>query len=289
MISNSRPTLKEPSSLDELLQSISDHTRDYHSRTGKPLPGSLLAHLIRQDFPGLNFTRFQLTKLGDAIRIAVDRGLVQRNAAVSHLEVSPVEAPKTTALEAAPKVFARANSVVRPELWRELVVSSAPRAAFFDPQTQKVRHPQDVAEEAAFRKAFVLIDRVPIQSQTSWLRDFLLARGVSFQDRTDALAEMVLGKIDDLGSAVARDWRVLRTGKIVEIVREWAKKNGISEDAVLVPKVPNRHRRAVNTSQGSELERVRHALCEAIQEMPLAKLEEISLPLKYVLRHFVAK
>jgi len=289
MISNSRSHLKEPSSIDELLNSIVEHTREYHSRTGKPLPGSLLAHLIRQDFPGLDFTKFQLTKLGDAIRIAVDRRLVARNSAVSHLEVSPLKASTGNVPEGPQKGSARTSYVVRPDLWKELVVSSGARAAFFDPQQLSVRHAQDVTEEAAFRKAFVPIDRVPIQTQADWLRDLLSARGMTFQDRPETLADMVLGKIDELGSATARDWRVLRTRKIVELVREWAKKNGIPEDAVLVPKGVHRHRRVEQANDSSELARARHALCEAIKEMPLEKLEEISLPLKYILRHFVAK
>jgi hypothetical protein len=287
-VTTSRSAIKEPSSIDELLTFIAKCTREHFSRTQKPLAGALLSHLIRQEFPGLDYTKLGLTKLGDAIRIAVDRRLLQRNAIVSHLEVLPIE-PAANAVAAQPPETAGANRVfVRPEIWRELVFSGVRRPAYFDRSTQQIRHLGNTGASTP-DASLVQIDRVPVETQISWLRDFLKSRASLTNDTQEYLHGLLHGQIDQLAPTIARDWRVLRTGKIVEHVRAWAQRNGIDVASVLVPKSATKKSNVSRMERTQEISDVRRAVCAAIQEMTLEELEEISIPLRYVLRHFTAK
>jgi hypothetical protein len=200
----------------------------------------------------------------------------------------PIE-PAANAVAAQPPESAAANRVfVRPEIWRELVFSGIRRAAYFERSTQQIRHLSN-SEASASDASLVRIDRVPVETQISWLRDFLESRASLANDTPEYLHGLLHGQIDQLAPAIARDWRVLRTGKIVEHVRTWAQRNNIDLASVLVPKGATKKPSASRTERTQEISDVRRAVCAAIQEMPLEELEQISIPLRYVLRHFTAK
>ena len=83
--------VSEPKSVDELVDFIAYATKTHFERTGRGVDGSVLAYLVKEKFPGLNYVKLGLSKLGDAVRLGEERKLVLRNMNVRHLEVRPAQ------------------------------------------------------------------------------------------------------------------------------------------------------------------------------------------------------
>jgi hypothetical protein len=125
---------QEPKSVDELVEFITRCVRENYEKTGRGLDGSLLAYLVQREYPALDYIKLGLTKLGDAVRIAVGREQLTRNPSVRHLEVLPAQ------LETAPPAASndttnRGLLFVRPDLWRALVLWAPNSRAFFNRTT----------------------------------------------------------------------------------------------------------------------------------------------------------
>jgi hypothetical protein len=134
----------------------------------------------------------------------------------------------------------------------------------------------------------VVVDRIDQSVQIEWLREFLQSRGKLENDDEEYLRSLMRGGMHEFGSSLAQDWKYLRSRKVVDHVKHWAKRNKIAEEQVLVPPSKDAKRKRVRddaTAVGS----IRRAVLAAVEEMPLSELENLSIPLRYVFRHFAAK
>ena len=61
---------KAPVSIDELVKFIDQSVRDLYGKSKCRMDGSLLAYMIRSEYPDLDYTKLGLARLGDAVRIA---------------------------------------------------------------------------------------------------------------------------------------------------------------------------------------------------------------------------
>jgi hypothetical protein len=291
---------KKPQSVDELVAFVARSAREHYQKTGKGLEGSTLAYMVRLEYPELDYAELGLHRLGDLVREAVAQKQIVRNKDVRHLEVLPapfVLLPTSATPDGPPEKepIQKGQWSVKPEIWRAVVLWSPNSVAFLNRTNGTVTEVSsgDSARLQNMRKnpTFAEIERVEQNAQIEWLMDFLNERKISTDGSHDRLLSILRGEIKTFGLQVAHDWRSLRSRKIVEIVRAWAIENGVDEETALVPLIKERKKSSSATESptiGSE-EKVRAAIVSAIQEMPLSELENVSLPLRYVLRHFVAK
>jgi len=295
---------KKHATVEQLVDFLAKSVRDTFERTRRGVQGSLLAHLLRNEFPDLDYTALGLTKLGDLVRIAEQRGLVIRNKDVAHLELSP----------AAPAANANPMSRYRgpvdgdllfvlPEIWRAVVLVGAQSRSFFNLTTSSITEiPTDSPKlsAAASDPTMVEIERVSQEDQMQWLKEFLISRDKADQAADEErLRRLLKGEIYSLGSALAQDWKSLRSRKVVEHVRRWATTHSVDPAIVLVPPRRAAHRAGPTSvevpapvtsapSQATEAA-VRRAVVAIVHDMTLAELETLSLPLRHVLRHFAVK
>lgn len=281
---------KQPASVDELVDFIARTVRDHYERTKRGVAGSVLAYLLRQEYPGLDFVKLGITRLGDAVNLAVARELVQKNLSVTHLEVLPYN-PDAEHPPQDPNRSARASlKFVKPELWRAAVLAPHGTHAFFHRRTGEIKSIESQEDLAAAKHDPELaeIESISEATQQQWLRTFLQSRGKVIAEDDDTLSSLLRGDIRQFGSAILQDWKFLRSRNVVEHIRQWARRNTLPETMVLVPPSPYL-RKATSEPQRASDDRVRQALLAALAEMPLEELERLIPFARYLLRHFIPK
>jgi hypothetical protein len=301
-----RSTDKVPCSLEELLQFIAEAARTHYEQTQRGLQGSALAYRVRERYPSLDYTAFDLTRLGDVVRLAVDRGLIRRNDTVKHLEVLPAEQSDRPLVVRAESKRPRVK-YARPEVWRAVALANAdsPTRTFLNRETGDITT-ANAGEVERWRAdpSLVELEPLPPAEQPRWLKDFLRSRGVLSTEDEDYLRSLIRSGLRELGSSeLSRDWRYLRSRRVVGQIKRWAQNNGVNEDFVLqdpptrdtAPRGEMRTAKrsiheAGETQTSADLQqRRRKAVLAAIEEMPWADLERLALPLHYILRHFDPK
>lgn len=274
---------QEPTSAEALVDVIAKAAKTHHARTGRGIDGSSLAAFLKTKYPGLDYVKLGLTKLGDAVRLGEAKRLIKRNSDVKHLEVSPVDVDPTVK----PRPPTHQNRVlgVKSELWRAAVLSPTV-VSFLNRETGALSGSPSSSND-------VQLSPVTEADQLAWLTEFLTSKGIADPDG-DKLRSLLHGRIaDDFGAPVERDWKFFRSRKAVEHVRQWAKQNKIPDSLVLISADHGARRRKSTTetshhhSQDDDARRT--AALAAIGELPLEELERIAVPLRYVFRHFTVK
>lgn len=274
-----------PVSVDELVEFIARSVREYHDKTGRRVDGSFLAHLVRTEYPNINYAQLGITRLGDAVRIAEVKGLLTRHRDVRHLEVSPTSQEET---EVASEGGDKERLYVRPDVWRAFVLST--RTAFFARGNGRITDASaDRARELERDSSHIQISPIAESDQLGWAKQFLDSRvDVLIPVEEQDLRDLVRGIRNRFGSVVNRDWKAFRVAKVINHIRRWANDNGLSTEEILVPARKNAKYRSSVAGVGDE-GAIRRAVVAAVEEMPLSDLEELAIPMRYVIRHFTAK
>ncbi len=277
----SSATDRQPANPEELIGFIARVVQEQHQRTGRGLDGSVLAHLIRREYPGLDYISLGMAKMGDAVRLAVSRNVIQQKKGVRHLEVTPIDTE--------PPAPARDLQFVRPDLWKAMVLSPHGSHYFFNQKSAElVQAGQSDVGRYRSDTNFVEVDPVTEGVQGQWLKDYLRSKGKVIDEDEETIRGLLRSGIRDFGSAIAQDWRTVRSRKAVDHVRQWASRHAIPDVAVLVP--PNREPRKTRApEQPAGEDRIRQAILASIGEMPLDELQGLAIPMRYILRHFSPK
>jgi hypothetical protein len=277
---------EKPASAEALVEFIAKSARTHYTRTGRGIDGSALAILLRAQYPGLDYVKLGLSKLGDAVRLGEVKGLIKRNPTVKHLEVCPVESEQEKPSQATLQQRRVAPELlyIKPDLWRAAVLSPSER-------TVMNRETGALASESGPARAATDVDIVPVteEDQISWLKEFLTSKQIAGIESIEFLRSLLYGRIADFGAPTVRDWKFFRSRKAVEHIRRWADKNKIPESLVLMPAnyVARRDKSKLEGSRDTQDEAARRAGALAvIAEMPLEEIEKLAVPLRYVLRHF---
>ena len=267
----------KPADIDELVSFISKCVQSHYEKTGRRLDGSILAHLVRTEFFGINYSTLGLTKLGDAVRIAEERGLLTRHRDVMHLEVSPPTA------QGAVQIQERTVKrwYVRSDVWRAFVIDGR-KPTFF--------HQADNTVTGQGLEAGVQIKPVTEGIQISWADQFLKSRpDVQSHTKEDSIGLARFGQ-SKFGHIVNRDWKEFRAAKVIDHISVWAESNQLSTEDILFPVRSHKDAsRPIGDSRARYDSEIRRAILAAISEMSLPELRELAIPLKYITRHFVAK
>jgi hypothetical protein len=282
---------QEPKSVDELVEFIAQATKAHFDRTGRGVDGSVLAYLVKDKFPGLNYVRLGLSKLGDAVRLGEQRKLIARNPDAKHLEVRPAQ----TASFPATSVSAESSRdlFVAPDLWRAAVLSRPDSHSFMHRATGEVAQaaPGDL-ERKRSDDSLVEVETISEHAQLQWLQEFLKTKAWPEQlDHDEGRLRILLRSRTSFDPPTARDWKYFRARKAVEHIKQWAAHSGIPEAMVLeAPKSKVQSDPARRPSQHAGREdALRAATLAAIAEMSLEELGKLRVPLELVYRHFAPK
>jgi hypothetical protein len=89
---------------------------------------------------------------------------------------------------------------------------------------------------------------------------------------------------------IQQAWRAFRTRKIIEFVSEWASKHSIPIWDLAAYSLPRESTPITSESsaprQSLDLKR---AIISAINEMSVSEMEQISIPVRYIIRHFLPR
>jgi len=272
---------RQPKNSGELVEAIARLVRDQYEQTGRPIDGSFLAYLLKQEYPALDYVKLGISKLSDAIRIGVERELVQRNTSVRHLEVTPYrnEIPSPAVVGGAAK--SREPVYVRPDLWKAFVLATPGQKNFVHKTSGELSHAPSGGTDLAE------VDPISESTQLKWLRDYLSSTNAAPVDNEESLAKLLRGGMRDLGREVELGWKIFRSRKVIEHVKCWAVRNGVSDAMVLTtrdahPKARTEEKVAKNPTD----DRFRRAVLAAIEDMTPEELDDLRLSVRSIRRHF---
>jgi hypothetical protein len=270
---------------------MTSYVRDYFDRTGRRTSGAALAEAIRKRFPGFAFEQLGLSRLVDAVHRAEEAGGLVRHRDVEHLEVSPSE---TTPRSASARTMSTMSLYVRPDVWRAFVFVADRYAHFLDRTTGRlVTLMLDDADQVQAQERdprFIRIVSLAPEAQKEWMRQFVQSQeSLNVEDAPFDEERWWIAFpswLQDQGAANILAWRRFRAEKVVTFIREWANENCILLDSLFSPPrlpAPAGTRRP---DRPAENEETRRAIIAAIEDMPFEQLQELAIPVRYMLRHF---
>ena len=282
---------ESPKDVCELIQFMGSYVRDHLEKTGRRTTGAALADAIRRRFPDFGFDQLGFSRLADAVHRAEKEGALVRHRDVQHLEVSPSEdTPRTPSAHAASAM----SSYVRPDVWRAFVFVTDRFAHFLDRTTGRLvslmsnEKEQLNAQERDPR--FIRVEPIAPDAQKDWMRQFLDSQDSLAADDAPINEEEWWIKfptwLKEQNGEANFAWRRFRSEKIVTFIREWAKENGIVPDSLFSPPRLPTQATPRRKDRPDEDEATRRAIVAAVEEMPVEQLQDLSIPVRYVLRHF---
>ncbi len=277
-------SLKAPATIDELVAFIASVVTERYSATRQPTDGAALAEIIRHQFPDFSYEQFGLLKLADVVDYAERKGLLIRNRLVKHLEVQPHEVERYAPVEAG---VALRIPHVRPDIWRAFVFIAPDQKHFFDRHTGAVIERQALGQEPDPAR-HVLIPAISLTEQQGWMEEFLQRR--PHLDSSDApvrdpycLAKFPVW-LREHRTAFEREWKQFRVQHVIERIRSWAEKIEIDPSGFFSNPLSPLQLDKLASLPISYERAIRAAVIAAARNLPLEQLQEISIPIRYVLQ-----
>ncbi len=287
------------SSHDEVVDFIGQFVRERYLQSNRPVAGALLAESIRQRFPNLDLSQFGDRWLAQLVHLAEQNETVIRNRNAKHLELRPWVVDDNMEEIVSPVQRAQVERVyVHPDVWRAFVFVTQTETCYFD----KIHHRVVPGRLIAGQPDSSLVPIVPIsaEEQQRWMRDFVESvdtlSGHDAPITTDQWWIQFPLWLQKTSPELEIRWRRFRTSRVVQRIREWAAENEVLPNAVFsaaaqlsdVTSRPSSSIRASHTTVSEDMA-LRAPLLAAIGEMSVEELKSLSIPIRYVLRHFVPR
>jgi hypothetical protein len=292
------PAATSDVSLESLLSFISTYVVDHFRTTGRRTDGANIADAIRLRFPDFAYEQVGLTRLSDAVSEAERRGLVIRHRDVKHLELSP---GPNSGLPSSTDVTAHSTgplSHVVPEVWRAFVFTSRRNLTYVNRDTGLVVTVPagDLQHKGTLDGDLnhVRIDSIPTETQQGWMREFAQSRPSlnveSAPIRDDAWWVTFPAWLRQVDSSLESEWNRFRTGKVLDYLHHWAETNRIPVSALLSfdrrPRPAKLSTPEVFRPQHASPDELKRAILASLADLPLEQLQEIEIPIRYLIRHF---
>ena len=279
-----------PTSIDELVKFIATSVQNHFEKSGQRMDGSLLAYTIRTEYPAIDYTKLGLTRFGDAVRMAEKMALIRRHHDVKHLELSPPDAePNQEASAKSPETAER--RYVRNDVWRAFVFHSH-TPIFLDREALTLCQASDEKAKAITTMSasprYCEIEQISRDVQTEWAKQFLSSTSDSEQFSEEDAKALLHTKPNRFSISTVRSWKSFLSSKVINHICVWAADNNIPTDEILIPTKKRNELERFSAQPAAEAA-IRKAIIATIQDMPLADLDRLALPIKYVRRHFTAK
>ncbi|HEY7424700.1 MAG TPA: UPF0158 family protein [Gemmataceae bacterium] len=275
---------KTPQTIDELVTFITSVVIERFSSTGQPTDGAVLAERIRHRFPDFSYGQLGLLKLSDAVDYAERKGLLIRNRSVKHLEIRPRDGERHTPTEAG---VALRIPHIRPDIWRAFVFIAPGQTNYFDQHTGTVIERQASGQEPD-QAQHVLIPTIHLAEQQQWMEEFLQRRPHLDSSEAPVQDPYCFAKfpvwLREHGTGLEREWKQFRVQRVIERIRTWAEKNGIDPSGFFSAPLSSQQLDRVITTSVSYERAIRAAVIAAARNLSIEQLQEISIPIRYVLQ-----
>ncbi len=266
-------------SKDDVVGFVRDEVDNFFKSTSSPITGAVLAERVRIKFPGLDFQTIGVEKLGDLVRAAQDRGWVIRNPNVKHLEILP----KGQSFGAA--IYTPQESTdmyIRPDAWQAFGMLHPGKLIRFD----KVAAQFFVLEKtAAVQPESIDVVTPTNDAHREWIEIFTRENAIEYAEISKSSPTVLKDFsqwIHDNAVNMVPNWKKFRARKVTEAIQHWGGENGISVQEMLSPVRPMY---SVPAS-GSNEDDIRRAVLNCVSDMMLPELEQISLPVRLVVKYF---
>ncbi|MDB0510782.1 hypothetical protein [Ralstonia solanacearum] len=212
-----------------------------------PELGARLKQRLKRAFAVNGFPEFDEKPLGFKrfsdylLRIHGDLVSVDRAEGVGDILVSLRGTAPTHPEPTLPQPRLIATPVLRSDIWQAFANPDENRLRFFNKTTDKVVHylqerqSHERAEVEGSPGSFIRIVPIDKEQQGSWMREYLQQAPLSTTQKevleplaTEPYSSTVNKAFTDALSTHAVGWRRHRTAKVIEIVHEWAQRNGIA-------------------------------------------------------------
>ncbi|MEO8494959.1 MAG: hypothetical protein ABI614_07805 [Planctomycetota bacterium] len=267
---------------DQLLTFIAQTVIENYQQHRAPTNGAQLAELVRAKFPGNPVADAGFEKLGDAVREASERGLVVRNSMVKHLEVFPPDVPFHSVKPGA----THHSQYVRPDAWRAFAMQFENQFVYYNKRTREF----EVRSQATNDNELQEVSTPKIDDFRSWIENLANDEGVSVPDsilQSDHCLREFSFWVGKQNGSTAAEWKRFRAAKVVQLITAWGKQSGVDTSDFFTPAVSQAKREPVRKEFSHSIdEEVRSAVIGCIQDMSLAEIESLSIPLRHVLTHF---
>lgn len=231
-----------------------------------PELGARLKQRLKRAFAVSGFGEFDEKSLGFKrfsdylLRVHGDLVSVDRPQGKGDILVSLRGATRATPEPALPQPRLVATPVLRSDIWQAFANPDEDRLRYFKKATDKVVHylrerqSRERAEVESAPDSFIAILPIDRDQQGAWMREYLQEAPLPAAQKealgplaAEAYSSTVNKAFTDALGNYAWGWRRHRTAKVVEVVSEWAERNGIAlnrlhaaakEPAAFVPTSP---------------------------------------------------
>lgn len=278
-------TSSSPSSVDELVDFIASVVNKRYRDLRQPTNGALLAEELRKRFPELQYERLGLLKLSDAVAHGEAKGLVVRNRQVKHLEVLPA-AEGTSVPSSETQGSLGTTPHIRPDIWRAFVFVSPGERYVYDRESGSVVL-ESTTTNVQNGGRFVGIATATLAEQQQWMKEFLEANSNLQHADAPINEEYCFTRfpiwLREQEPGLDRLWKQFRVRRVADRVRQWAKANSIDSAHFFSAPLASSSVQRGQADLRHEYA-IRAAITSAARELPIDELQNIAIPIRYVLQ-----
>lgn len=267
---------------EELINFIGQTVRENFEKHQTPTTGAKLAERVRARFPATIFADAGFEKLGDAVREASKRGLVVRNHAVEHLEVFPPDVP----FQCVKPPANYRSQYIRSDAWRAFAMQVESQFVYYN----RLKREFEIRRQATADNNLLEVSPPTSDDFRQWTVEFAKVSNVSVPvsilQSIHCLRDFSVwvGKQNDANAA---DWKKFRAAKVVQKLTQWGKQSGIDTTDFLTPVASQAKRELAAKDPAESIDNgIKSAVIACIQDMSLAEIESLSIPLRHILTHF---
>lgn len=275
--------------LESLLQFVTDVVAAHYAIHLSGLNGAVIAHDILREFTGFTYEKIGCSRFGDLAKLAEQRGLVRRNMAVRHLELLPGPAVPAVSPSTPPQRFRS----IRPEVWRAFVFVSQGSDHYWNRETHHLfwRRSED---NYTPKPNEIPVPSIPTDTQKSWMEDFL-SQNPELDKQSAPLSDDRWWEAFPRWLASAApdkelDWKKFRTRKVLSHITEWARANDVDSERLYASPRGRAWSDQIEPPMSSDREdALRATILSALKHVPMEHLENIAIPLRYLLPYVKVK
>ncbi len=280
--------------VDAVLRALVEAVQQHFNLRAEPVTGAALAERLRDRLPNFEFGQDPAyPRLSDYVREGEERRQLARVTGVHHLEVVPYAELASWSGRRGSRSGAPESTYqrLRPDLWRAFLDSVSHVDLVYNPETDRVER-----SELTQATNPVSIPRIDAETQQTWMREFserysamsreILERLLAEPRWFDAFPQYLKRSRPDL----IRVWAQERLFRVRAALERWKSQSELEQLCIFdAPREIESETASRTEVQGAltktEPNSVKQLLLRAIADMPLAELQELPIPFKYLRPH----
>lgn len=249
--------------LVEVVQSFTD--------TGRVCVGASAKPRLKSQLPSFDERELGYRSFREFVEAAQTSGFVRTARRGNDIELLPPAAPGS-------------GERIRPDFWRAVVQVTDAKRRFYD---RAADHILELTEDQPVDGQLIPVPTADAEVQQQWIDEFLEGLGEDGEALCVkvAAADSLPAKLREISAepSVRAKWYRERTRHVADLLQQWASENELAV-RLTEPAARRDARHAARPTGGVAYEtHVRERLTRAIQQMPLAELLRLPIPVEYLI------